>query len=317
MTEFDKHSPAAPPPLLRWKYVLLAAGLVLQGQLSLPAAASDYHFKQAVQYEFAGNPDAAVAEYRRALKSSPHSVDGHTHLGTVLLDEIGDVDGAISEFVAALSIDPGCRSCQARLSEAVDRKNATVKEDINRGNDFYRSGQLNRSAAAYRIAVSAGPQDPEARNCLAWTLYRMGRLEEALRQVGIALELKVDEPEYINTLACIQFDQGDVDAAIATWKRAIAKSKTPNPADLYGLAIGFLSKGNEFDAIKNFKEALKLDASYSDANYLRDKIGMSVHALATHEKLLTISGEKTAASDRESARDKSDPDKKKAKDSKN
>lgn len=256
------------------------------------AAEADFHFQQAMKYEFAGNIDAAVAEYKRGLQTAPLSVDGHTRLGTLLLDEQGDVDGAISEFVTALTIDPECRFCQARLDEAVDRKNAGVKDNINRGNDLYRAGKLTRSAAAYRIAVATDPKDAEARNCLAWTLYRLGDLEEGLAEVNEALRLKPDEAEYINTLACIQFDQGAVDAAILSWKRAIAKSKSPNPADLYGLAVGFLTKGDESSAIKNFKEAIKSDANYSNAVYLRDKIGMSVHALATHEKLLAISGEK-------------------------
>lgn len=277
--------------------ILLAVGFSIA---TMPAAkadasAGDFHFAKAMKYEFAGDPDSAVAEYRRGLQSSPNSVDGHTRLGALLLDEEGDADGAISEFVTALSIDPTCSFCQARLDEAMDRKNAGVRDGVARGNDFYRAGQLTRSTAAYRIAVAADPEDAEARNCLAWTLYRLGKLQDALTEVNNALKLKVDEPEYVNTLACIEYDLGDTDAAIATWQKAIAKSKTPNPADLYGLAIGFLTKGDQGNAIKNFKEALKSDSNYSNAGYLRDKIGMSIHALATHEKLLDLSGEKDKA----------------------
>ncbi len=261
------------------------------------ADAADFHFQQAMKYEFSGNIDEAVAEYRRGLQSSPLSVDGHTRLGTLLLDEEGDLDGAISEFVTALTIDPDSRFCQARLDEAIARKNASVRDSINRGNDLYRAGQLKRSAAAYRIAVASDPQNAEARNCLSWTLYRIGKLEEALQEVNMALKIKPDEAEYVNTLACIQYDQGDVDQAISSWKKAISKSKSPNPADLYGLAIGFLSKGDQNNAIKNFKEAVKSDANYTNSKYLRDRIGLSVHALATHEKLMDMSGENQKSGD--------------------
>ena len=301
MTEFNRPQSATRPAFSKLMLLPLAAGLVFVSQPSaLAVASADYHFDRALRYEFSGNPDAAVAEYRRGLQSSPQSVDGHTRLGTLLLDEEGDVDGAISEFVTALSIDPDCHSCQSRLDEAVDRKNTSARDSVSRGNEFYRAGQLNRSAAAYRIAVSADPDDAEARNCLAWTLYRIGKLDEAMAQVDMALKLKVDEPEYINTLACIQFDRGDIDAAMNTWKKAIAKSKTPNPADLYGLAVAFLSRGDQASASKNFKEAVKLDGNYTNAVYLRDRIGMSVHALATHEKLLSISGEKDKSQDKSS-----------------
>ncbi|MBX9724039.1 MAG: tetratricopeptide repeat protein [Candidatus Obscuribacterales bacterium] len=294
MTEFFRHKNTR--KTLHQKVCLLAAFSLATLPLSFPAAvnaaSSDYHFDQAVKYEFAGSPDAAIAEYRRGLQDAPQSVDGHTRLGTLLLDEQGDIDGAISEFVTALTIDPACKFCQARLDEAVDRKSEGVREGISRGNDFYRAGQMTRSVAAYRIAVAADPQDGEARNCLAWTLYRVGKLQEALADVQAALKLKVDEPEYINTLACVQFDLGQIDEALASWHKAIAKSKTPNPADLYGLAVGYLAKGDQASAIKNFKEAIKSDAKYKDPDYLRDKIGMSVHAVANHDKLLLISGEK-------------------------
>lgn len=256
-----------------------------------PAAGGEAHFERALQYQFSGNVDSAIDEYKRGLESSPDSVDGHTRLGTLLLDERGDVDGAISEFVTALTIDPDCRFCQSRLDEAVSRKNAPSKDGVNRGNDFYRNGQLSRAAAAYRVATSADPSDAEAHNCLAWTLYRLGKLDEAAEEVKEALRLKPEEAEYINTLACILFDQGNVEGSIATFKKAVAKSKTPNPADLYGLSVAFLTKGDKAQAIKYFQDAVKADPSYADVSYIRDKIGMSVHALATHEKLLGLSGQ--------------------------
>lgn len=255
-------------------------------------AAGNYHFERALQYQLAGNPDAAIAEYKSGLQSSPESVDGHTRLGTLLLEEAGDTDGAISEFVTALTIDPECNYCQSRLDEAISRKNETGKEGLARGNELYRSGQIARSAAAYRLAANAEPNDAEIRNCYAWTLYRLGKLDEGLQEVNAALHLKPEEPEYVNTLACIQYDKGNVDGAITNWKKAIAHSKSPNPADLYGLAVAFINQGNNQQAIKSFKEALKLDSHYADVDYLRNKIGMSVRTLASHEKLLNLSGEK-------------------------
>src|SRR5579883_2380937 len=96
---------------------------------------------------------------------------------------------------------------------------------------------------------------------------------------------------------------GNVDTAISTWKKAIAKSKSPNPADLYGLAVGFLSKGDAANASKYFKEAIKSDSNYASASYLRDKIGMSINALATHDRLLTISGEKEQSAEKKDQAD--------------
>jgi Tfp pilus assembly protein PilF len=259
-----------------------------------PAVAGDgtAHFERALQYQFQGDNAAAIVEYRKGLEEDPNSVDGHTRLGVLLLEQLGDVDSAISEFVTALGIDPDCGYCQSQLDAAVDRRNSTSAENILRGNDYYRAGQLTRSVGSYRVAVYVDPTNAEAHNSLAWTLYRLGNLDESLRNVKEALRLKPDDAEYINTLACILYDKGDIEGSIKEWQKAIQLSKKANPADLYGLAIGFLSKGDTMRAKENFKQALASDPNYADAGYLRDKIGMSVHALAWHEKLLSLSNEK-------------------------
>jgi tetratricopeptide (TPR) repeat protein len=261
--------------------------------LCLPAFADESadHVQRALQYEFAGQPKAAVVEYRAAVKADPNNVDAHMRLGIALINYMGDVDGAISEYMTALGIDPKCGPCQRRLDEAVDRRNGNAPDNITLGNEFYKVGQLARSVGAYRLAIFLDPKNSDAHNSLAWTLYRMGELQEALAEVNEALRLKPEEPEYINTLACILYDKGDTDAAIEHFQKAIAKSKKANPADLYGLAVGFLTKGDIKNATDNFKEALKSDPNYKDSKYLRDRVGMSVHALAMHDKLLSLAGE--------------------------
>jgi tetratricopeptide (TPR) repeat protein len=276
--------------LLQFNCAALSAAEVSGASPNRDAVSANLHFNRALDYQLGGNSEAAVSEYRKGLELNPDSVDGHSRLGVLLLEEQGDLDGAVSEFVTALGIDPEATFCQQRLDETVEKMNSTAPGNISRGNDFYRDGQLTRASAAYRIAVYVDPQNAEARNSLAWTLYRLGKLDEGLKEVKLALTLKSDEPEYINTLACILFDQGNLEGAMANWQKAIAKSKKANPADLYGLAIGFLSKGDTDLAIAKFKEALKFDPNYRDAAYLRDKIGMSAHALAAHEKLVSLAG---------------------------
>lgn len=273
----------------------VACGVVLTALLVMaaPAQADDptAHFRRALQYEFEGKPENATLEYRQILESEPNNVDAHVRLGTVLLNYNGDVDGAISQYVTALGIDPTCSVCQSRLDEAVERRNSSSLENVNRGNEYYKFGQLARSVGAYRLGIYLDPKNADARNSLAWTLYRMGQLNEALAEVREAIKIKGDEPEFINTLACILYDKGQTDAAIDNWQKAITRSKKANPADLYGLAIGFLSKGHTQRAIDSFKEALKSDPNYADPKFLRDRIGMSVHALAVHDKLLSLAGE--------------------------
>lgn len=277
------------------KCILLAAlALVVDSSWSATAgvcADLNVHFQRALQYEFLGNAQAAKAEYKRILQEDPNNVDARMKLGTVLIEYEGDVDGAISQYVTALGIDPKCSVCQRQLDDAVDLRNSSAQANVARGNDFYKLGQLARSVGSYKLAIYLDPKNADAHNSLSWTLYRLGRLNEAMAEVKEALRLKPEEPEFINTMACILYDKDDLEAAMENWQKAISRSKKANPADLYGLAIGFLAKGQTARAVENFKEAVKSDPNYSDIKYLRERIGMSVHALAMHDKLLTLSGE--------------------------
>lgn len=269
---------------------LLLSALVIAGIMPAPAhaGAGDVYFRRAQEFRFSGDMDAAILQYQKALELEPGSVQGHDQLGLLLLDERGDLDGAISQFMTALGIDPGCYSCQLHLNDAIDRRNSKPSEQITRGNQLYSAGDFKRAAAAYRVALSIAPQDATAHNSLAWTLYKLGEVNEGLNEIDLALKYRPNDPELVNTLACLQFDKGDVDTAIATWKKAISLCKTPAAADLYGLAAAYMSKGETSTASKYFDQAIKTDAKYLEASFVRDKIGMSVHALATHDRLVSL-----------------------------
>lgn len=272
------------------KAIPIAIALSVSGHCALAESAHE-HFRRGLEFRFQGHSDAAVKEYRRGLEIDPGSVDGHVQLGSLLFEEKGDVDAAISEYVTALSIDPSCVFCQTGLNQLLEARNSRSADQVSRGNRFYSEGQLTRACAAYRVAIQIDPADATAHNSLAWTLYRIGDLSEAKREVELALKLKPDDPEFVNTLACVAFDQGDVDGAIVLWRKAIGLSKTPNPADLYGMALGMLARGDRSLAGRYFNDALKSDPRYRDVRYVRDRIGMSVKAIAPHEQLLSLTGQ--------------------------
>jgi tetratricopeptide (TPR) repeat protein len=277
-------------PMERYTGIAFVWAAVLALSTGAPsfAASADEHFRRALECRFRGDTDAAIVEYRRGLQVNPSNVLARDQLGMLLLDEKGDVDGAISEFMTALSLLPRCSSCELHLNEALDRRNAKASDQVTRGNQFYSAGDFPRATAAYRIAVANEPDDAVARNSLAWTLYKIGRIDEGLAEVKLALEKRPDDPEFVNTLACLLFDKGEVDQAIAEWKRAIALSKTPSAPDLYGIALGLLKKGDTAGAAKYFSDAIKVDPRYADVVHVRDRVGMSVSSLTGHERLLSL-----------------------------
>ncbi len=278
-------------PTARLSYLpILISGLLLIGP-SANAQEGSEHFRRALESRFAGQSDAAIAEYKRGLQLQPNNIDARMQLGSLLLEERGDLDGAISEFMTAIGIDPGCATCESRLNEAMEIKNGKPSDLVIKANLLYSSGQINRAAASYRIAIQADPTNAEAHNALAWTLYKLGgakNLADGVKEVQEALKIKPDDAEYINTWACLLYDQGDIDGALSKWHKAIANSKKPSAADLYGLAIGSLSKGDKTNALKYFRDSIATDAKYADLNYVRDRVGMSVHTVAGHEQLASM-----------------------------
>jgi tetratricopeptide (TPR) repeat protein len=256
------------------------------------AASAQEYLRRANDYRFQGSVDAAMVAYQQAIKLDPNSLDAHVQLGDLLLNEKGDIDAAISEYITALSINPSCSVCQTKLTEALSKKNTKPSDLILAGNNIYSTGNLTRAAAAYRLAVLADPKDGAAHNSLSWCLYRLGDLDQALYEVQEALRLKPDDPEYVNTLACILFDKVELDGAIKQFRRAISLSKTPSAADLYGLALALLEKGDTQAAITTFKQAVKTDPHYEDEHFVRDRIGMSARTTAAHEKIVELSRDK-------------------------
>jgi len=278
---------------------ILAFCLMAESGSAFAQSAAE-RFRDAQGFQFDGFSDAAVREYRRGLALNPRSVDGHTRLGVLLLDEKGDLQGAIDELATAVGLDPSCAYCQARLDEALERENSNPSEQVARGNQAYSSGQLNRAVAAYRVAIYLDPVYAEARNCVAWSLYRMGELDEAMRQSEESLRLRPDDPEYINTEACILYDRGNIVGAIEKFAKAISLSKSPGAADLYGLAISYLAQGKKSDAAREYEEAIKIDPNYSNADYLRSRVGLSVKAIATHDQLTSLTSKEKAGTEQKS-----------------
>ncbi len=270
------------PFVLAWAFLPLAAH----------ASHAQAHWRLALDFRFQGRTDAAIAEYVRGLEIEPEAVAARDQLAMLLLEEAGDVDGAISQLLTALNYDPSCSFCRLHLDQALSIRNSTAFEQIARGNRLYAEGKRERAAAAYRIAAYIDPGDAVARNSLAWTFYSLGRIKDGFAEVDIALKLKPDDPEYINTLACLYYENGDLDTAINTWRKAISKSNEPAAADLYGLALGMISRGDDEQAGRFFVLAVEADPKYRDLAYVKDRVGMSLKAVAYHDKLLSLAGDR-------------------------
>ena len=132
---------------LLWK--LLGASLQMQGKDALPAL-------------------------HNAAKLSPNNAEAHNNLG-VVLQERGQLDGAVASYRSALKIDPGF-----------------VEAHYNLGNVLCELGRLEEAVASYRNALKFNPNLAVIHSNLGAALQELGRLEEALSSCRRALELEPD-----------------------------------------------------------------------------------------------------------------------------
>ena len=134
-----------PDAALLWK--LLGASLQMQGKDALPAL-------------------------QNAAKLSPQDAEAHNNLG-VVLQERGQLDGALASYRNALMIDPGF-----------------VEANYNLGNVLSELGRLEEAVASYGNALKFNPNIAVIHSNLGAALQELGRLDEALSCCRHALELE-------------------------------------------------------------------------------------------------------------------------------
>lgn len=175
-----------------------------------------------------------------------------------------------------------------------------------------------RSAAAYRKAIKARPNYPDAFLGLARVLLEAGDTEAAATAITSARKLRPGFAEASAVEARIQKESGDEAKAIAVFKRAITEGKGFQPEAYAGLGLLYKEKaetaGNsgDFDgentnfseSAKYLKTALKQLSGAPDAMVIYQLLGLiyeqqkrHTEALALYEEFLRIfpdSAESTA-----------------------
>ena len=76
------------------------------------------HIARGIALAEKGDLDGAISEYRRALSVDPNPSGAHNGLGNILARK-GDFDGAISEFHAALNLSPNVAVVHNALGSAL------------------------------------------------------------------------------------------------------------------------------------------------------------------------------------------------------
>jgi tetratricopeptide (TPR) repeat protein len=188
----------------------------------------------------------AMAEYQRAIKETPeHAAEAHYRIG-VLSNRLGNAEGGMQEFRAALQADP---------NHAEARK-AVAAYYMNRGANARQQQRLPDAIEDLLEAVKFDPGSSTAHVELGMAYEESGRLAEAVREYQAAVTA---DPKDLT--AQVRLGQGynaqQQYAQAATAFKAVLEGN-PNSADAYaGLGVAYAHQGQAGEAKKAFDMAIR------------------------------------------------------------
>jgi mannosyltransferase len=201
---------------------------------------SDYHFLLGSAHLGGGSPEQAISEFSAAVRLDPGNAEYRVWLGDAYL-AAASVGDAMAQFEEAIRIDGSYAEAYAR-----------------RG-DVYRARGLTADAVAqYETAAQLRPGDPIYHALLAEVYGQQGFLEQALQEAEEALRLGRSDAPYHDLLGQILLALGRADEAVEEAEEAVRLKPTAvsyhvNLAEAYDLA------GRREEAIAVYEHVLELD----------------------------------------------------------
>ena len=127
-------------------------------------------------------------------------------------------------------------------------------------------GKLEEAEAIYRELIGSGTSSHIVFGNLAAICGMQGRFTELIDLLTKTLELRPNNPDAHNNLGNALMEQGDLNAAIASYN--IALQLKPNYPEAHNnLGVAFQEQGDLNAAIDSFNKALGLKPNYPDAHF--------------------------------------------------
>lgn len=208
------------------------------------------HFLKGQVYGFENNPQAAEAEYRRALEIDPNYLRAYSALAAIFISTKQE-DQAIAEYKKILAIRPDNPSVYTLIGMLEDaRKN-------------YDAAEQN-----YRKALELDQNASIAANNLSW-LYAVtgkGNIDEAVRLAQSVVQRNPDVAGYVDTLGWVYYKKNLYAAAAEQLQKAVnldeaaarAMNGVPSATYRYHLGMALKGKGDKDGSRRELEAALRL-----------------------------------------------------------
>ncbi|MFH1037176.1 MAG: tetratricopeptide repeat protein [PVC group bacterium] len=264
---------------LIWGALLFLVSRNLSGYQYSPAK---WHYDRAVAFEGAGRPEAAEAEYRRALEVKPDDYRSRMNLGAILLRQ-DDAADAVAEFRRAVALRPDRAEAHNNLGSALSRAGrlaeaaAVLEKAImidpecvraysNLGTVLQARGDGEAAVNAFRRALPLQPETGEFYYNFGLVLAKQGRIEEAIEQYRTAVRIDPGSSDTQNNLGIALAARGDTEAAVAHLREAVRLNPGLEVAHV-NLANILASRQRYPEAVAHYQRALQINPDSADARY--------------------------------------------------
>jgi tetratricopeptide (TPR) repeat protein len=233
---------------MRWGWSLLLAFSVAFSLLVSAIRGAEAHDNYGVALEEAGQVEAAMREYRLALRLDPELADAHCDLA-LALQKTGRPDEAVRHWQDALRLNPYLAEGHNNLAFCL-----------------MNEGHLQEAIDHYQRAVQLKPDFAGMHYNLAVALHRVGRIREAIEQYEQTLRIDPDSAEAHNNLGVCLMSQGRQQEAIIHYEQAV-RLQPDNSQTHFNLGVALEQMGRRQEAIQHYEQALRMKPDNAEAQY--------------------------------------------------
>jgi tetratricopeptide (TPR) repeat protein len=238
----------------------------------------------------AGQHDAAVGLFRRALQQNGQNAEYLCNLGTALSYQ-GRFDEAIIAYRQAIGIRPSLT--QPGLTQL-----GLAQAHSNLGNALREQGRFDEAVVALRESIRIEPNSAEAQGNLGAVLCEQGKLEEAIAALRQTIRIKPHLAEGYSNLGIALRNAGKLDEAVAAFHQAIRIR--PDLAEAHSnLGTALREQDKPSDAVAACCHAIRIRPNFADAYAnlgaaLRD-LGRLDEAIAAFRQAIVLKPNSPAA----------------------
>jgi tetratricopeptide (TPR) repeat protein len=221
----------------------------------------------------------AVISYSKCISLNSNYADAYNNRGTIYLQNLKDLEKALSDFKNFLKIQPNSwnsfyniANCYSELKEYEEAlKNYDQAIELNPNNPdiylscgvtYYKLEQHEDALKSYGHALELDPSNADVYFSRGVTYYELGKYEEALKNYDQAIELKSDEVHAYTNRAIVNVELKFYKDAFKDFDCAI--NIKPDFFETYS------SRGVLFTKLKQHEKALK---DFNHAIELKPDIG--------------------------------------------